>query len=712
MKNVNWKFKLTFAAVLGTMVAVIVGVIMTLIRFKGKISMQAYFSTLGKGSYWLLLFVVFVAIGTWFLAEHRIRADKDVVKDNEGETSELMSISDIKKSKDFVVADFSDLTNIKDGIVLQARKAKNNIKVVMSSKPNHVLVIGTTGAGKTQGFINPTIQVLMQTKTKPSVVITDPKGELFDTHAAAFLQKGYKVLELDLDQPYYSSKWNPFDVLRERIDKINKLNVDGDSEETKVKIQILRDEIYELAKDLTDAICPLEKSSDMGWQLGARSLVNAIVLALCEDYEDGLFESKQFGFATLYHIVFDYLSADDTVLKDYLYESRDLNSKVKGLAKQVLETQEKTLTSYLSEVYKHVEWLSDSGILSMTSGSDIDLYSMDEQPTALFLKIPDEKKTRHRLVTLLITQMYKTLVDKTKRNKASGETEELELKRTVYFLLDEFGNLPAFNDLAGMITVGRSRRMFFEMVVQNYAQLANKYGKEVADIVKSQCGTKIFLGSDDANTINEFSSICGKKIVANSNITTSYQQNSASTGTGVKEIPLIYPTELKNLNSGDSFGNAVVLPFGHFAFKSKYTPSYQCSKIYIMKAPPQSLKQAHYYDEMDHVFDITSKIARDNAIREEMKKMEDELRAMQEQQQAKKPSAMSSANKSDILLEQVNVLKQFLPEEMADFETLDLDTQLAKLAELKSKAGSMELIFKITDLEIRLKNSEVKTNDK
>ena len=90
--------------------------------------MQAYFSTLGKGSYWLLLFVVFVAIGTWFLAEHRIRADKDVVKDNEGETSELMSISDIKKSKDFVVADFSDLPNIKDGIVLQARKAKNNIK--------------------------------------------------------------------------------------------------------------------------------------------------------------------------------------------------------------------------------------------------------------------------------------------------------------------------------------------------------------------------------------------------------------------------------------------------------------------------------------------------------------------------------------------------------------------------------------------------------
>ena len=279
-------------------------------------------------------------------------------------------------------------------------------------------------------------------------------------------------------------------------------------------------------------------------------------------------------------------------------------------------------------------------------------------------------------------------------------------------MLDEFGNLPAFNDLAGMITVGRSRKIFFEMVIQNYAQLANKYGKEVADIVKSNCPTKIFLGSDDPNTVNEFSNLCGKKIVANSSLTTSYQQNTASTGTGVKEIPLIYPTELKNLNSGDDFGNAVVLPFGHFAFKSKYTPSYKCSNIYTMKAPPASLKRARYYEEMDHVFDITSKIARDNAIQEEMRKMEEELRAMQEQQKATTSGATSSVNKPDILLEQVNVLKQFLPEEMADFETFDLETQLAKLAELKSKAGSMDLIFKITSLEVLLKGNEVKANDK
>ncbi len=116
-------------------------------------------------------------------------------------------------------------------------------------------------------------------------------------------------------------------------------------------------------------------------------------------------------------------------------------------------------------------------------------------------------------------------------------------------------------------------------------------------------------------------------------------------------------------------------------------------------------------DLYDGSFDIKSKIARDNAIREEMRKMEEELRAMQEQQ-VPKPGTTSSENKSDILLEQVNVLKQFLPEEMADFETLDLHAQLEKLAELKSKAGSMDLIFKITNLEVLLKGSEVKSNDK
>lgn len=695
----------------GVIVAIIISigiaVAMTAIAYKGRIDVETYTATLSNKTYWIILAVIYASLLTWFYAEMRINADKDVVKDNQGEESRWLTRADIRKSKDFVVTDWKSLDKVKDGVVLQAKKNGRNIDVILSAKPNHVLVIGTTGAGKTQGFINPTVQVLMNTKTKPSMVITDPKGELYNTHAAAFVEKGYRVLVLDLDAPYYSSKWNPFDVIRERIDKINELSLQAATEEVKVKVQILRDEIYEFAKDLTDAICPLEKSNDMGWQLGARSLINAIVLAYCEDYEEGLLESKQLGFTSLYHTVFDYLSADDETLKQYLYESRDPNSKVKGLAKQVLETQERTLTSYLSEVYKHVEWLSDSGILSMTSGSDIDLYAMDDEPTALFIKIPDEKKTRHRLVTLLITQMYKTLVDKTKRNYANGETDELELKRTVYFLLDEFGNLPAFADLSGMVTVGRSRKMFFEMVVQNYAQLANKYGKEVADTVKSQCATKIFLGSDDTTTINEYSALCGKKIVANSSLTTSYDRNTVSTGTGVKEVPLIYPQELKNLNSGDDFGNAIVLPFGHFAYKSKYTPSFQCKDIYVMKKPPASIITPRYFDESEHVYDITSKLARDQEI---MAEMADTLRAIRGEDKKPTTTVTQTPTTSLNVGQLIRELETTLPE-LGNWVCMSVDQQLATIKRLKTQENNFDVMIKLSTIERELEEG-VNGNDK
>lgn len=707
MKSKWGKTLLIGGVIVAIIISIGIAVAMTAIAYKGRIDVETYTATLSNKTYWIILAVIYASLLTWFYAEMRINADKDVVKDNQGEESRWLTKTDIRKSKDFVVTDWKSLDKVNDGVVLQAKKNGRNIDVILSAKPNHVLVIGTTGAGKTQGFINPTVQVLMNTKTKPSMVITDPKGELYNTHAAAFVEKGYRVLVLDLDAPYYSSKWNPFDVIRERIDKINELSLQAATEEIKVKVQILRDEIYEFAKDLTDAICPLEKSNDMGWQLGARSLINAIVLAYCEDYEEGLLESKQLGFTSLYHTVFDYLSADDETLKQYLYESRDPNSKVKGLAKQVLETQERTLTSYLSEVYKHVEWLSDSGILSMTSGSDIDLYAMDDEPTALFIKIPDEKKTRHRLVTLLITQMYKTLVDKTKRNYANGETDELELKRTVYFLLDEFGNLPAFADLSGMVTVGRSRKMFFEMVVQNYAQLANKYGKEVADTVKSQCATKIFLGSDDTTTINEYSALCGKKIVANSSLTTSYDRNTVSTGTGVKEVPLIYPQELKNLNSGDDFGNAIVLPFGHFAYKSKYTPSFQCMDIYVMKKSPASIITPRYFDESEHVYDITSKLARDQEI---MAEMADTLRAIRGEDKKPTTTVTQTPTTSLNVGQLIRELETTLPE-LGNWVCMSVDQQLATIRRLKTQENNFDVMIKLSTIERELEEG-VNGNDK
>lgn len=112
---------------------------------------------------------------------------------------------------------------------------------------------------------------------------------------------------------------------------------------------------------------------------------------------------------------------------------------------------------------------------------------MDEQPNAVFIIVPDERFTRHRFVTLFITQMYKELVEKANLNNRRGQTDTAVLKRNVYYILDEWGNLPKFENIEGMVTVARSRGIRFLFVLQSFSQLTAKYGREIGDIVKANC---------------------------------------------------------------------------------------------------------------------------------------------------------------------------------------------------------------------------------
>ena len=167
-----------------------------------------------------------------------------------------------------------------------------------------------------------------------------------------------------------------------------------------------------------------------------------------------------------------------------------------------------------------MQQLADDGILSMTSESDIDIANMDESPNALFVIVPDERFTRHRFVTLFLTQTYKELVEKANTNLRKKETDTAILKRRAYFILDEFGNLPKMENIEGMVTVGRSRGIRYLFVLQSFSQLNAKYGKDIGDIIKTNCNIKIFIGSDDPDTRREFSELCGQKKVKNFSVNT------------------------------------------------------------------------------------------------------------------------------------------------------------------------------------------------
>jgi type IV secretion system protein VirD4 len=238
----------------------------------------------------------------------------------------------------------------------------------------------------------------------------------------------------------------------------------------------------------------------------------------------------------------------------------------------VLSAAEQTLSSYMSIAFDKLSMFNDRGLCGLTSATDINPTDFANKPTALFMKIPDEKDTRHGLAAVFILCMYKALI------KVASEREDLSLPRNVYFILDEFGNMPKIEKFDKMITVGRSRKIWFNMVVQSYSQLNNVYGEQVADIIKSNCGMKMFIGSNDIGTCKEFSELCG-------NVTVSTRSVSSSTGdkngemnvsTQIQTRPLIYPSELQKLNNKESTGNAIIVTFGNYPMKTKYTPSYKC----------------------------------------------------------------------------------------------------------------------------------------
>ena len=549
-----------------------------------------------------------------------------------------VSAKDLRTDSKYMYCPYSRLRNLtKVGVPIRAELVGNDIQVNMYNKDFHCLVIGTTGAGKTTQFINPTIQIFSETSARPSLVITDPKGEIYDTHSAKLKRRGYNLMVFDLKEPFKSTCWNPmtrpYEMHHRALNLESEVKVHQGGHPSKFNLkyspqdnfrnewyefqgmalsskeamrnqvenvrQQLKNEAFEDLKDISIVLCPIE-GKDPIWERGARDMILGVMVAMLEDSENpelGMTKEK-FNFFNLAKIC--NLKDNDAYnpirsLTEY-FQGRGKLSIATQLANQVVTNADKTAKSYMGVVTDRMGLFADTGVCFATSKNEMDFSRFDEEPTALFIKIPDEKTTRHAIATMFISQLYKILV-------ATANSRGGKLKKPVYFLLDGFANMPKIEDFKTVITVARSRNIFFTLIIQSYSQLTIQYGEEVGNIVKDNCNIHIYIASNDQGTKEEFSKRCGNISVETESTTISKgkeeDSKSKTTSVSLESRPLIYPEELGSLK--DEF---IVSVLKENPMKTKFTPSYKATKVYSLGKATEEFRVPQVFNEIELYYDI------------------------------------------------------------------------------------------------------------
>lgn len=559
-------------------------------------------------------------------------------------SNDFVSEKDLETKKEYNFTTFRNIRNVtNDGILIRADR-KGNDMAINFIKPIHTLIIGTTSSGKTSTFIEPTMQLLSMTSAKPSFVVTDPKGELFEFNSEKLKKEGYEVIVLDLKNTFSSAQWNPlshvYDVYHRAfsLEKEVKVHSSGDNpQHHKLMIEQpfdynstnwyefnkvayvskqnlerdmrvlhgkLKDDAIAELKDIAQNIAPVKNKNDSSWETTAQNLIQAVCLAMLEDSLDpnlNLTRDK-YNFYNVNKIA-NYIDGGREPyksIKTYLFNYRDKFSKVTGLANTALNNAESTTKNYMGFVSAGLNMFNDSGICYLTSGDTIDIMKIDEKPTAIFIRIPDELEARHPLGTLFISQLYKRLVEK-------ADSQNGKLKRHVYFLLDEFGNMPQFTNFGATLAVARGRGIYYEIVLQSYSQLTSKYGEQEGKIIRDNCPIQVYVGSDEYGTNKEFSELLGNKTIELTNVSTSKGPDGKENKTESKQIqsiPIAAPHELPTFRNEKCL---IIKSFSPSAvYKNRFIPSDfpEMAPFYDRTRASASYAPMHEFDENRVFYDL------------------------------------------------------------------------------------------------------------
>lgn len=392
----------------------------------------------------------------------------------------------------------------------------------------HNLVIGSTGSGKTECLVKPMVNLLA--KKGESMIITDPKGEIYEYSADYLKQQGYKIIVLNFRDPQNGNAWNPL-TLPYRYYKNG--NVDKSTELLDdVGLNIIRD--------------PNNKSEPF-WENSAADYFSGLALGLFMDAKEEEINLNSINYMSS---VGEERFAASTYIKEYFHLKGESSSPY-IFASNTINAPKDTQGGITSTFRQKIRIFASREKLSeMLSYSDFDMRDIGKEKTAVFMIIHDEKTTYHSLLTIFIKQCYETLIDVAKEKGG-------KLPFRTNFILDEFANMPPLKDVDSMVSAARSRDIRFTFIIQNFAQLNDAYGKEVAEVIKGNCGNWIYLISTEMAALEEISKMCGE-------VKSKEKDKTAST-------PLVTVTDLQKLKLFES----IIIRLRKYPFKTKLEPDFK-----------------------------------------------------------------------------------------------------------------------------------------
>ncbi len=470
---------------------------------------------------------------------------------------------------------WDDLPNTEiEGTPISIRR-KDDGKLYVNTVPDtHVLTIGATRCGKTQSFVIPYGSFLATRKNKCSMVFSDPKLEIFDSLSPTLAEQGYKIILLNFIDSQISDRWNPFtpifDLYQDylKVEETVTAERDGDGyynvfrgkkyvDHRRLEYAINAEKksiLYEVqsrVEELATVMCPPTNDRDASWMNGARSIFKGLIFAMLEDSVPSdkytVITRETFSLSTLLDI-YDRIGRADNDFTNAFFDSRDKNTSIafRLVQRYMFIKAEVTKDGYMSSLATAMTKINDGAIRQITCANTFSFSDFDDgnQPCAIFLAMKDETKLYYDIIGLFLSDLYKSLINMTRKNGNKPR------KTPFYFVLDEFGNMPKFNDFDSVISACGGRNIWFWLVIQSYAQLENVYGENNAKIIKDNLNMHIFLGTNNPETKKEFSKECGEHTI--------YSVMSAVNGEGEhmaqyqkETIPIIPVSTLSHLEIGE-----------------------------------------------------------------------------------------------------------------------------------------------------------------